>query len=261
MNSRVGIAGAFSLACGAALWVLATAQTPANLAQAVQLQEARNLGKAFYETPGSSRQAVEQLRKALELNPGSAREHLNYGLALLRAGERDEGMAQITEAQKIDRSLPHTYFNLGIEFKKAGEAEKAIDQLLQMERLRPLEAKTQYNLGALYKQIGNMRRAIEKFEAHDRPRSVARCTALPAVRNPPADRSRAGDPGTRGVQGPQGRRPKTPRLGRMSTGASIRNSTTRHWRPVTRLPLSPTSSNRAKWPVWTGPRWGRWAWI
>ena len=166
MESRLGIAGAFafSIACAAALWMLAAAQTPANLAEAVQLQEARNLGKAFYETPGSSRQAVEQLRKALELNPGSARDRLNYGLALLRAGEREEGIAQVIEAQKIDRSLPHTYFNLGIEFKKAGEAEKAIDQLLQMERLRPLEAKTQYNLGALYKQIGNTRRAIEKFE-------------------------------------------------------------------------------------------------
>ena len=88
----------------------------------------------------------------------------HYGLALLRAGEREEGMAQVVEAQKLDRSLPHTYFNLGIEYKKAGEAEKAIDQLLQMERLRPREAKTQYNLGALYKQIGNTRRAIEKFE-------------------------------------------------------------------------------------------------
>ncbi|MCY4595322.1 MAG: ASPIC/UnbV domain-containing protein [Bryobacterales bacterium] len=166
MKSRMGIAGAFTLsfACGVALWMFASAQTPAISPEAVRLQEARNLGKAFYETPGSSRQAVEQLRMALDLNPGSAREHLNYGLALLRAGEREEGIAQIIEAQRIDRSLPHTYFNLGIEFKKAGEAEKAIDQLLQMERLRPLEAKTQYNLGALYKQIGNTRRAIEKFE-------------------------------------------------------------------------------------------------
>ena len=152
------------LACMAAWWMLLTAQTPASLADEALLQEVRNLGKAFYETPGSSRLAVEQLGKALELNPGSAREHLNYGLALLRAGQREEGMAEVVQAQKIDRTLPHTYFNLGIEYKKSGEVEKAIDQLLQMERLVPAEAKTQYNLGALYKQIGNTRRAIEKFE-------------------------------------------------------------------------------------------------
>ena len=163
MRGRVRIA--FTLAalcvCGAAWWMLAPAQTPPDRAL---LQEVRNLAKAFYETPGSSQKAVEQLKRALDLNPGSAREHLNYGLGLLRAGQRDEGIAQVVQAQKIDRDLPHTYFNLGIEYKKAGEVEKAIDQFLQMERLVPDEAKTQYNLGALYKQIGNTRRAIEKFE-------------------------------------------------------------------------------------------------
>lgn len=144
--------------------MLAPAQTSSNVAEELSLQEARNLGKAFYETPGSSQQAVVQLKRAMDLNPGSARELLNYGLALLRAGQREEGMARISEAQKLDRSLPHTYFNLGIEYKKSGEVEKAIDQLLQMEKLVPGEAKTQYNLGALYKQLGNIRRAIEKFE-------------------------------------------------------------------------------------------------
>ena len=155
---------ALALAGGTAWWMLAPAQTQRSSAEQIALQEARNLGKAFYETPGSSQQAVEQLKKALDLNPGSAREHLNYGLALLRAGQREEGMEQVVRAQRIDRSLPHTYFNLGIEYKKAGEVEKAIDQLLQMQKLVPNEAKTQYNLGALYKQIGNTRRAIEKFE-------------------------------------------------------------------------------------------------
>ena len=152
-----------ALLVGGAAWWLA-AQAPDAAPEEQALQEIRNLGKAFYETPGSSREAVEQLRKALDLNPGSARDRLNYGLALLRAGEREEGMAQLVEAQKTDRTIPHTYFNLGIEYKKAGEVEKALDQFLQMERLVPTESKTQYNLGALYKQVGNIRRAIEKFE-------------------------------------------------------------------------------------------------
>lgn len=79
---------ALLLGSGAALWVLASAQSQLSDAQGLRLQEIRNFGKAFYETPGSSQQAVEQLAKALELNPDSAQEHLNYGLALLRAGRR-----------------------------------------------------------------------------------------------------------------------------------------------------------------------------
>ncbi len=159
---RVVALAAVLLAGGAIWWGMA--QAPVTAPRPGLLQEVRNLGKAFYETPGSSRLAVEQLKQALDLNPASAREHLNYGLALLRAGEREEGIAQLVVAQKMDRALPHTYFNLGVEYKKSGEVEKALDQFLQMERLVPDEAKTQYNLGALYKQIGNTRRAIEKFE-------------------------------------------------------------------------------------------------
>lgn len=166
MKSRKRFSGwvALAFASGVAVWMLATAQTPSNGPEQARLQELRNLGKALYETPGSSRQAVEVLKEALDLNPGSARERLNYGLALLRAGQREAGMEEVARAQRIDRTLPHTYFNLGIEYKKAGEVEKAIDQFTQMERLVPDEAKTQYNLGALFKQIGNIPRAIERFE-------------------------------------------------------------------------------------------------
>lgn len=166
MQVRAWIAwvSAAVVACAVAWWVQEPAQAQAGAEAERALQEARNLGKAFYETPGSSQLAVEQLARALELNPGSAREHLNFGLALLRAGRREEGVEQVVAAQKLDRAIPHTYFNLGVEYKKAGEVEKAIDQFLQMEKLVADEAKTQYNLGALYKQVGNLRRAIEKFE-------------------------------------------------------------------------------------------------
>ncbi len=52
-----------------------------------KLWHLRNLGKAFYENPTTQREAVEQFKQALDLAPNSARERVNYGLALLRAGE------------------------------------------------------------------------------------------------------------------------------------------------------------------------------
>src|SRR5947208_8176134 len=60
----------------------------------------RNLGKAFYENPTTQIQAVDEFKKAMELAPGSARERLNYGLALLRAGKTKEGIVEIEKAQK-----------------------------------------------------------------------------------------------------------------------------------------------------------------
>src|SRR5580698_2836265 len=74
-----------------------------------QLWRLRNLGKAFYENPTTQVQAVDEFKKALDLAPGSARERLNYGLALLRAGKTREGVEELEKAQKQDPKIPHTW--------------------------------------------------------------------------------------------------------------------------------------------------------
>src|ERR1700693_6042251 len=89
-----------------------------------RLWQHRNLGKAFYENPTTQTQAVTEFKKALDLAPGSAREQLNYGLALLRAGKTPEGISLLEKVQKAHPELPHTWFNLGIFFKKQGEPER-----------------------------------------------------------------------------------------------------------------------------------------
>src|SRR5580698_785957 len=110
----------------AALMLLAGADT--SRVQQDRLWHHRNLGKAFYENPTTQVQAVDEFKKALELAPQSARERLNYGLALLRAGKTKEGAAEIEKAQKQDPKIPHTWFNLGIVYKKDSEYDKAIQQ-------------------------------------------------------------------------------------------------------------------------------------
>ncbi len=130
----------------------------------IELQQIRNLGKAFYENPATQNLAPDTLRRAVDLNPESARDHLNYGLALLRAGQMDEGIAAVRKAQELDPELPHTYFNLGVEFKKQGETDLAIEQFERLAELLPDHAKTHYQLGTLYKQNRETDRAITEFE-------------------------------------------------------------------------------------------------
>lgn len=129
-----------------------------------RLWRVRTLGKAFYENPATQAEAVAQLRLAHEMQPGSAADRLNYGLALLRAGRTDEGIGQLQAVQKQSPEIPHTWFNLGIEFKKLGRTEEAIAQLERMARLVPGEPITQYNLGALYRLAGRREEALAKFE-------------------------------------------------------------------------------------------------
>ena len=131
---------------------------------AEKLAHIRNLAKAFYENPNTKKEAAAEFKKAFDLRPDSVRGRLNYGLALLRAGETDAALKQIEAAQKQDPTIPHTWFNLGIEYKKLGDFEAAIEQFEQMEKLVPDEAVTQYNLGVLYKRAGRIDEAIERFK-------------------------------------------------------------------------------------------------
>jgi tetratricopeptide (TPR) repeat protein len=144
------------------LFLFQTADTRTGVEQ--RLWQYRNLGKAFYENPTTQVQAVEQFKHALDLAPQSAREQLNYGLALLRAGKTQEGVAQLQRVQKAHPELPHTWFNLGIVYKKDGDFDKALPQFAQMVKLRPNEPVSHYNLGVLYRQQGKLDDAVRQFE-------------------------------------------------------------------------------------------------
>src|SRR5436305_1582145 len=124
----------------------------------------RNLGKAFYENPTTQYQAVQELKAALDLAPDSARERLNYALALLKAGKTEEGTAELLKVQKQDPSIPHTWFNLGIAYKRASDYDKAIAQFEKMVELVPGEAVSHYNLGTLYKLGGKPELSLRQFE-------------------------------------------------------------------------------------------------
>ncbi len=92
------------------------------------------------------------------------RERLNLGLALLRAGREEEGIAALERVQRQDPSLPHTWFNLGVAWKGESQYEKALAQFQKMVELVPDEPISHYNLGYLYKLTGAADRALPHFE-------------------------------------------------------------------------------------------------
>jgi len=140
----------------------------ADAGTAERLAQARNLGKALFENPTTHDEAVEQFKKALDLAPNSARERVNYGLALLHAGKTPEGIAELEKAQKQDPKIPHTWFNLGIAFKKDSRYDEAIAQFQGMVRLVPDEPVSHYNLGYLYRLSGKPDAAVKEFELSEK---------------------------------------------------------------------------------------------
>jgi len=129
------------------------------------LDHHRNLGKAFYENPTTKREAVDEFRQALAIAPDSAREKLNYALALLKAeGHEQEAVQLLEEVQRKDPALPHTWFNLGIYYKRRGDANRAIAQFEGMIARTPNEAIAHYQLGTLYRQANRNADAQKQFE-------------------------------------------------------------------------------------------------
>ncbi|MBI2684979.1 MAG: hypothetical protein HYX27_01590 [Acidobacteria bacterium] len=129
-----------------------------------RLTAIRNLGKAFYENPTTHKEAAAEFAKAVAMNPGEAKDRLNYGLALLRAGSTKEGMAELERVQRQTPAMAHTWFNLGIQWKKFGETEKALAQIRRFVALAPNDPPGHYNLGVLLKQSGDNAGAIGEFK-------------------------------------------------------------------------------------------------
>ncbi len=145
-------------------WIVLLAVLAAASPQDERLWHHRNLGKAFYENPTTQYEAVEELKKALDLAPGSPRERLNYALSLLKAGKTAEGIKELEAVQKQAPEIPHTWFNLGIAFKEDSQYEKALQQFERMAALVPDEPITHYNLGVLYKLTEKPDLALKHFE-------------------------------------------------------------------------------------------------
>jgi Flp pilus assembly protein TadD len=124
----------------------------------------RNLGKAFYENPATIQEAVREFQEALRLAPDSAREKLNYALALMRANREEEAVPRFEEVQRQAPSLPHTWFNLGIYYKRRGDANRAAAQFEGMIARTPGEPIAHYQLGTLYRQLNRNAEAQAQFE-------------------------------------------------------------------------------------------------
>ena len=147
-----------------AVFVLHGFQQTGPTAQQDKLQQARNLGKAFFENPTTQTQAVAEFKKALDMLPESPRERVNYGLSLIHAAKTADGIAELEKAQQQDPKIPHTWFNLGIQYKKASQYDKAIAEFEGMAKLVPDEPITHYNLGVMYKLTGKADEALKEFE-------------------------------------------------------------------------------------------------
>lgn len=107
-------------------------------------------------------QALEGLKKALEMGQGNAFVYLQLGVSYAGKGQYPEAIAAYREAIRLGDDSPDTQILLGCAYAKAGERDQA------QAILKRLNARREYvspgALAVLYVALGDPERALELLE-------------------------------------------------------------------------------------------------
>lgn len=92
--------------------------------------------------------SLENYLKAIELQPGDAAYHNNYGLALSRAGKFAEGQAELAKAAQLDPpNAGRYYFNLGAILVNTGHSDESYEAFQKAIAADPNYADGYYQIG------------------------------------------------------------------------------------------------------------------
>ena len=108
--------------------------------------------------------ARTEIKKALELNPGSSAARHWYGFLLAYQGKAAEARKEIVQARDSDPLSPILQNNVGWTYYIEGDYEHARQELLQTEKANPDFSQTRLGLGSIYLHDGESQKAIDEMK-------------------------------------------------------------------------------------------------
>lgn len=121
-----------------------------------------NLGIS-YDRIGRYREAVEELREALRLDPHYAEARNNLAVAYDRMGMYDEAERELKEAIVLNPQYAEAHSNLGNAYSRSGRYGEAIEELETALKLNPEYAAAHNNLGNVYAMQERNAEALAEF--------------------------------------------------------------------------------------------------
>ena len=117
-----------------------------------------------YQVMGQYDAAIDQLKRALEVQPSNDDAHRTYGAVLSMQGKPDEALAELQQAVAF---RPHRWINqnelarLYYQQRRLNDAIAAYERALE---ILPNDPRTYLSLGAMYLETGDAARSLEFFE-------------------------------------------------------------------------------------------------
>jgi serine/threonine protein kinase/tetratricopeptide (TPR) repeat protein/TolB-like protein len=119
---------------------------------------------AIYQGMGQYDDAIEELRKALELQPSNDDVHRTMAQVLGAQGKSDDAVRELNEAIRIRPNHWVNYYELGRQYYRLRRLDAAAAAWQRANELRPNDVRLVGNLGAVYAQMWDNARALDYFE-------------------------------------------------------------------------------------------------
>lgn len=113
---------------------------------------------------GNYAEAIEPLKRWVELEPNDADAHYRLGIAYSELKRHEESVEELQESIRLDPKQPEVHYTLGVCFGEAGQLDRAADSYLQAIMLRPDYADAHFNLGCTYGEIGRTDEEIGEYK-------------------------------------------------------------------------------------------------
>jgi TolB-like protein/Flp pilus assembly protein TadD/predicted Ser/Thr protein kinase len=130
-----------------------------------ELAEARTaLGMSILWSDWDWAAAERELRRGVDLNPGSTTAHLAYSSFLLNMGRNEESLVEINRAQELDPLSVTIRGAKATRFLSARRYDEAIEEAKSALELDPTAIQPRETLGRAHLQKGMVGPAITEFE-------------------------------------------------------------------------------------------------
>ncbi len=153
------------LAAALSLAVAACASGGTKRSRESEAESHYRMGQVQFEQ-GKTLQAIESMRKALELNPDMAEARNYLGVIYLQQSDPKKAAEQFKEAVRIDPYFTDAHNHLGVAYKALKDYDKALKEFqtaLNDKNYRTPE-KIYLNMGHLHLERGHYAEAIRSFQ-------------------------------------------------------------------------------------------------
>ncbi len=127
--------------------------------------QARAAYAGLLATQGKTAQAIDNYRRALEINPGFAEAASNLALALAKCEEFEAAEEWLRHALAIRPDMLAARLNLGAVQQELGKLEESAESFEQAVRRSPESAVARFNLANGYARLFRMDEALASYRA------------------------------------------------------------------------------------------------